>query len=72
MDFRLKIKRDHESWVQGVKLVMDERKITYQALGDLLGVTSQSAWNKIKGKTPFHAVEKEIINKYFTNEVSKR
>ena len=69
MDYRSKIKRGHDKWVDDVRNQMQMKKITYDELAEVLGITRQSIWLKlIKKKTPILAVEKEIINYYLKGE----
>lgn len=69
MDYRSKIKRGHDKWVDDVRNQMQMKKITYDELAEVLGITRQSVWLKlIKKQTPILAVEKEIINYYLKGE----
>lgn len=69
MDYRAVIKRSHDKWVDDVRSQMQMKKITYDELAEVLGITRQSVWLKlIKKKTPILAVEKEIINYYLKGE----
>lgn len=69
MDYRAKIKRGHDKWVDDVRNQMQMKKITYDELAEVLGITRQSVWLKlIKKQTPILAVEKEIINYYLKGE----
>lgn len=69
MDYRAVIKRSHDKWVDDVRSQMQMKKITYDELAEVLGITRQSVWLKlIKKQTPILAVEKEIINYYLKGE----
>jgi len=63
-DFREIIKREHDAWIDSLKVSMEVRGITYQDIAEVLNITRQSVWLKVNKKSPIVAVEKEIINHY--------
>lgn len=64
-DFREIIKREHDFWIDSLKITMQMKKITYQDVADVLGITKQAVYLKvIKKKSPITAIEKEILNQY--------
>ena len=70
-DFREIIKREHDFWIDSLKITMQMKKITYQDVADVLGITKQAVYLKvIKKKSPITAIEKEILNQYFKIKTS--
>jgi DNA-binding Xre family transcriptional regulator len=70
-DFREIIKREHDFWIDSLKITMQMKKITYQDLAEVLGITKQAVYLKvIKKKSPITAIEKEILNQYFKIKMS--
>jgi hypothetical protein len=70
-DFREIIKREHDFWIDSLKITMQMKKITYQDVADVLGITKQAVYLKvIKKKSPITAIEKEILNQYLKIKTS--
>lgn len=70
-DFREIIKREHDFWIDSLKITMQMKKITYQDVADVLGITKQAVYLKvIKKKSPITAIEKEILNQYLKIKMS--
>jgi hypothetical protein len=70
-DFREIIKREHYFWIDSLKITMQMKKITYQDVADVLGITKQAVYLKvIKKKSPITAIEKEILNQYLKIKTS--
>jgi len=70
-DFREIIKREHDFWIDSLKITMQMKKITYQDIADVLGITKQAVYLKvIKKKSPITAIEKEILNQYLKIKTS--
>jgi hypothetical protein len=64
MDYKIKIKREYDSWLIEVRDKCKSKGYSTRFIGKELGITGQAVWQKLAGKHPFTAIEKEVLTQF--------